>query len=254
MASYSLDINVNSNDVLNTDIAVLIDKHVEFGSESDLATIVLSHNYPYGINNVKLFLSPVDNASYIGDTEAGLDLRQLLELGSNYPNHGLTLYQTYTATGYFSEAQDKTSQTQSDLNRYEPLDIFANQILEIVSETPNEGQKKIIESYDWQTKTFTFRAPSYLYEFPYHFGSGAGTYDEYQIEISQTDYFTLSNGSSIWQPISLLHGGGTILSEDTVTLQLSIKLPSHAQKFLSNTFMQYFVLNVTYNELAGDLT
>lgn len=194
--------------------------------------ILISHDSDKPITGCALFLEPF-TGDYQGTSSPKKDYERLLWMANQYEGYGLSVIQTYLATGNI----DDYGQTRLiDLARTEPVDIFAGEFLEITS-GGQSGQSIQIQSYDTIKKVFNLGG-----EF---FEDVTG--DNYKVDIQQETFFKNQQGSSFAHPINLLHRGGTINRFEKILFKVKLRIPPHV--YSSGVF--YFDLNLTFTSVDG---
>jgi len=200
------------------DAGKVIKDPIEFGDLAALdtsatKTISIGHDQVTSITECGLFISPIKE-DYSGSRFAAWDYDQLLWFGNNYVDFGLGVNQAYTAIG---EIEDYAGLRLVDLDRIEPVDVFTGFDIEIVS-GPFIGETSTVEVYDPESSFFTLTTPF----------SGDVTGAQYKIETTSSNFVKTRTGSSFEFPIPLLHGGGVIARNETVNIDLFMKVPQFA--------------------------
>jgi len=215
------------------DAGKVIKDPIGFGDLSALdvsttRTITIGHDSQFSISECQLYISSITE-NYQGSRYATRDYDQLIWYGNNYPGFGMQIDQAYTASGL---VEDYDGIRLVDLTRLEPVDIFTGSTIEIL-DGPFIGETTVVNDYDPDNSFFTIATPF----------SGDVTGATYKIDTTSTDIIKTKVGSSFEFPIPLLNKGGIIDRNETVNIDLILKVPKFsytAAKLLVDFNLRFF--------------
>lgn len=228
------------------DNGVAIQNPVNFGDlealdTSATKTISLSHDFRQSIVECGLFISP-SKIEYTGSRYPQFDYDQIIKYGTEYPGYGLGVKQTFLATGTID---DYSGDRVVDFERLETVNIFTQAalpslvsapVIEIL-DGPSVGETSAITGYN-STNTFFDIEDAFSTDV-----TGA----QYQIQLQTLDYVKHQKGTSADYPILLLNQGGIIARNESVDIELFMKVPKFpfaASKLLVDFNLTFFATNI----------
>jgi hypothetical protein len=195
--------------------------------------IEVSHDSNEKISECAFYISPF-TGNYTGTDSPIKDYERVLWLANNYPGFGLSIRQEYSVSGVIDSGSNVR---YIDLDRPEPLDVFAGETLELTSGNQS-GNTDIITSFDAQRKLFFMENG---------FATNV-TGDNYRIDIDKELFFKTGQGASTDSAIPLIFGGGVIDRAEATNLYLKMRIPKFAQS--AGSFL--FDLNMKFTSLEQE--